>query len=144
VKTVRDLLRDKPGEVWRMRPEATVFEALQSMAEKNVGALVVMEGEVVVGVISERDYARKTILQGKSSKETPVRDIMTADVYFIRPDDDVEQCMALMTEKRIRHLPVMEGGRLVGIISIGDIVKGVISDREFVIEQLEGYITGRR
>ena len=143
MKTVRDIMRDKGGEVWRISPGATVFEALQLMAEKNVGALVVTEGEEVVGIISERDYTRKTILKGRTSRETPVRDIMTSEVVFVRPDYNVEQCMALMTEKRIRHLPVFENDRLVGIISIGDIVKGIISDQEYVIEQLEGYIRGK-
>lgn len=143
MKTVRDILSTKGGEVWRISPDATVFEALQLMAEKNVGALIVADGEEVRGIISERDYARKTILKGKASKETPVREIMTSEVVIVRPDHSIEQCMALMTDKRIRHLPVMENDRLLGIISIGDIVKGIISEQEYIIEQLEGYIKGK-
>ncbi|MCL4302864.1 MAG: CBS domain-containing protein [Anaerolineae bacterium] len=143
MKTVNQLLQNKGSQVWAIRPDALVIDALQLMAEKEVGALVVLEGNQVVGILSERDYARKVSLLGKSSKTTPVREIMTEKVVFIRPEQTVEDCMALMTNKRIRHLPVMEGERLVGVISIGDVVKEVISQQEFIITQLENYIIGR-
>jgi CBS domain-containing protein len=141
---VRQLLENKGGNVWSISPEATVFEALQIMAEKNCGALVVLEGNTLKGIFSERDYARKVILKGKTSKETPVKEIMTTDVHTVRPDQTIEDCMALMTDKRIRHLPVVEAGKLIGVISIGDVVKAVIYDKEFTIKQLENYITGSR
>jgi CBS domain-containing protein len=143
MKTVNQLLQNKGSQVWSIGPDARVIEALKLMAEKEVGALVVLEGNQVVGILSERDYARKVSLLGKSSKTTPVREIMTEKVVFIRPEQTVEDCMALMTNKRIRHLPVMDGDRLVGVISIGDVVKEVISQQEFIIAQLENYITGR-
>jgi CBS domain-containing protein len=143
MKTVNQLLQNKGSQVWSIGPDALVIEALKLMAEKEVGALVVLEGNRVVGILSERDYARKVSLLGKSSRTTPVREIMTEKVVFIRPEQTVEDCMALMTNKRIRHLPVMDGDRLVGVISIGDVVKEVISQQEFIIAQLENYITGR-
>jgi len=143
MKTVSQLLQNKGSQVWSIGPEALVIDALKLMAEKEVGALVVLEEGQVVGILSERDYARKVSLLGKSSKTTPVREIMTEKVVFIRPDQTVADCMALMTNKRIRHLPVMDGDRLVGVISIGDVVKEVISQQEFIIAQLENYITGR-
>lgn len=142
--TVNQLLQDKGGAAWSVSPDTTVFDALNLMAEKNVGALLVLEGDTLVGIFSERDYARKVILKGKSSKETPVKDIMTEEVLYVRPNQSIEECMALMTNKRIRHLPVLDGDKLVGIISIGDVVKAVISEQEFVIKQLENYITGTR
>lgn len=140
-KTVRDVLEHKGRQVWSVRPDATVYEALQLMAEKEIGALLVVEGERPVGIFTERDYARQVILKGKASKDTPVRDVMTARVAFVRPEQTVEDCMALMTDKRVRHLPVMEGDRLAGLLSIGDVVKAVISEKQFIIEQLEHYIT---
>jgi len=143
VKTVAQLLRAKGHEVLSVSPELSVFEALKVMAEKNVGALLVLEGARLVGVFSERDYARKVILKGKSSKEIPVREIMSTHVLYVRPPQTVEDCMALMTDKRVRHLPVMEEERLVGVISIGDVVKAIIAEQEFMIEQLQNYITGR-
>ncbi|MBE7553963.1 MAG: CBS domain-containing protein [Anaerolineales bacterium] len=143
MKTVNQLLQNKGSRVWSIGPDALVIEALKLMAEKEVGALVILEGDQVVGILSERDYARKVSLLGKSSKTTPVREIMTEKVVFIRPEQTVEDCMALMTNKRIRHLPVIDGDRLVGVISIGDVVKEVISQQEFIIAQLENYITGR-
>lgn len=143
MKTVSQLLQNKGSQVWAIGPEALVIEALKLMAEKEVGALVVLETGQVVGIVSERDYARKVALQGKSSLTTPIREIMTEKVVYIRPDQTVADCMALMTNKRIRHLPVMDGDRLVGVISIGDVVKEVISAQEFIIAQLENYITGR-
>ena len=143
MKTVAQLLRAKGHDVLSISPEAFVFEALKVMAEKNVGALLVVEGERLVGVFSERDYARKVILKGKASKEIPVREIMTSHVLYVRPEQTIEECMALMTDKRVRHLPVLEQERLVGVISIGDVVKAIIAEQEFIIEQLQNYITGR-
>ena len=142
--TVRHILETKGREVWSVSVNATVYEALKVMAEKNVGALVVLEGDQLKGIISERDYARKVILKGKFSKETPVKEIMSMDVVTLRPNQSIEECMALMTEKRIRHLPVLENDKLAGIISIGDVVKAIISEQEFTIKQLENYITGTR
>jgi CBS domain-containing protein len=140
--TVKQILDQKGHKVWDVSPEDLIIDALQLMAEKNVGALLVIDRGQVVGVISERDYARKVDLVGKNASNTRVREIMTRDVIYIEPNQTVEGCMALMTNKRIRHLPVLEAGMLVGVISIGDIVKAVISDKEFMIEQLESYITG--
>ena len=141
MKTVRDILKVKGTGVWCVEPDATVFDALQRMAEKEVGALVVMQGAQVVGLISERDYARKIILHGRASPTTLVREIMTSHVVYTHIEQSIEECMALMTEKRIRHLPVMAEGKLVGVISIGDLVKSIIADQQFIIEQLERYIT---
>jgi CBS domain-containing protein len=143
MKTVQSLLQVKGNAVWTIAPNASVFEALKLMADKNVGALLVLEGGELAGVISERDYARKVVLRGRSSVDTPVRDIMTADVISVRPDQTVEECMALMTDRRIRHLPVVADGRLIGVISIGDVVKSIITDQGFMIEQLTSYIAGR-
>lgn len=143
MKTVTEVLRAKGHEVLYVSPEAFVFEALEVMAEKNVGALLVVEGERLVGVFSERDYARKVILRGKTSKEISVREIMTCHVLYVRPEQTIEECMALMTDKHVRHLPVLEGEKLVGVISIGDVVKAIIAEQEFMIEQLQNYITGR-
>ena len=119
-----------------------MFDALKLMAAQNIGALLVMEGEDVIGIITERDYARKIILMSRSSKETSVRVIMTSAVMYVRPTQTTEECMVLMTENRLRHLPVMDGGKLVGLVSIGDLVKSIISDQKFMIEQLEHYISG--
>ncbi len=143
MKTVAQLLRTKGQQVLSVSPDMPVFEALGVMADKNVGALLVVEGERLVGVFSERDYARKVILKGKSSKDTPVQEIMSSHVLYVRPEQTIEDCMALMTDKRVRHLPVMEEGRVVGVISIGDVVKTIIAEQEFIIEQLQNYITGR-
>lgn len=140
--TVRDLLRRKGNTVWTIGPDETVFDGLKLMAEKEIGALVVVEDHRVVGIVSERDYARKVILVGKTSRETAVRDVMTPKVCYVSPDRTSEECMAIMTEKAVRHLPVLEHGDLVGIVSIGDVVKSVISEQEFIIGQLETYITG--
>ena len=141
--TVTQLLRTKGHEVVSVSAETSVFQALKVMAEKNIGALLVIEAERLVGVLSERDYARKVILKGKASKDTSVREIMTAHVLYVRPEQTIEECMALMTAKRVRHLPVLEEERLVGVISIGDVVKAIIAEQEFMIEQLQNYITGR-
>jgi len=143
MKTVTLLLRAKGNEVLTVSPDTPVFGALGVMAEKNVGAVLVVEGERLVGIFSERDYARKVILKGKSSKETPIREVMSSTVLYVTPQRTIEECMVLMTEKRVRHLPVLEGERLVGVISIGDIVKAIIAEQEFMIEQLQNYITGR-
>jgi CBS domain-containing protein len=142
MRTVKDILRIKGSAVWSVSPDDTVYEALTFMAEKNIGAVLVMADNTLVGILSERDYARKVDLLGKQAKGTPVRDIMTERVVYVRPDETVEECMALMTDKRVRHLPVMEEGRVIGIVSIGDVVKSIISEQEFIIEQLEHYITG--
>jgi len=140
MKSARQLLQAKGRDIHSIAPDARVFDALKLMAEKNVGALVVIEGGRLAGIISERDYARKVILLSKSSHDIAVREIMTAKVITVQPGQTVEQCMALMTEKRIRHLPVTEGEKLVGVLSIGDLVKEVIADQEQTIKQLESYI----
>ena len=142
--TVKELLREKGRQVWSIAPQATVYEALELMAAKNIGSLVVIEQERVAGMFTERDYARKVVLKGRSSKSTTVGELMTTDVLYVSPDDTIENCMALMTDKRLRHLPVMDSGKLVGLISIGDLVKDIISEQKFIIEQLEHYITGER
>ena len=144
MKTVNQLLEGKGENVWSANPQMTVYEALEMMSEKNVGALVVLEGEKMVGIFSERDYARKVILKGKSPMSTLVGDIMSRKVTCVRRDQSIEDCMALMTDKRVRHLPVLQDNRVVGVISIGDVVKDVISEQEFIIEQLENYIAGSR
>ena len=140
--TVDVILANKGNQVWSIEPSAQVFAALELMAEKNVGALLVLDGQKIVGIMSERDYARKVMLKGKSSKSTPVSEIMTAEVLYVTPSHSVEECLALMTNKKIRHLPVLENDELVGIISIGDVVIEMISEKELLIEQLENYIKG--
>ncbi len=142
MKQVVHLLNDKGREVWRLPPDATVYEAIDQMAQKGVGALLVMDGDQLVGIVSERDYARKVILKGKLSRETLVREIMSSPVFCARPGLTVEEAMALMTDKRVRHLPILEDEKVVGVISIGDVVRGIIEDKEFVIDQLTHYITG--
>lgn len=142
--TVRKLLQKKGREVWTTSPDASVFSALQLMAEKNIGALVVLDGAEPAGMFSERDYARKVVLKGKASREIPIREVMTPHPYTVSPDQTLAECMALMTEKHVRHLPVIEEGRLAGIISIGDVVKEIIAEQSAVIDHLTGYITGRR
>jgi CBS domain-containing protein len=139
--TVQRLLEVKGNAVWSIAPDAMVFEALKLMAEKNVGALVVLDGERLAGILSERDYARSIALKDRSSRTSPVGEIMTRDVISVRPDQALEACLALMTDKRIRHLPVLDDGRLIGLISIGDVVKFMISEKDFLIEQLENYIS---
>ena len=140
MKTLLQLLQAKGGQVYSIGPDARVFDALRIMADKDIGALVVMEGDRLAGIISERDYARKVILHGKSSHELPVREIMTAQVITVEPSRSVEDCMTLVTQHRVRHLPVTEGGRLLGILSIGDLVKEVIAEQGETIRQLESYI----
>ena len=141
--TVRQILEEKGHQVWTIGPDETVYKALMIMADKDIGALVVVENDQVVGIVSERDYARKVVLKGKTSLDTPVRDIMTPQVYFVNPDCSAEECMALMTEKRVRHLPVMENNKLVGVVSIGDVVKSIISSQKVTIEHLQNYIMGK-
>ena len=142
MRTVRQLLADKPAEVFAVAPEAPVVEAIRLMADKSIGAVLVLRGEAVAGILSERDYARKVVLQGRSSADTPASAIMTAQVVTVGPDTPVTACMQLMTERRIRHLPVVEGGQVVGVISIGDLVKAVIADQQLELEQLQRYIAG--
>ncbi len=140
MRTVQQLLDEKEHRLLTIAPHASVLDALKLMAEKDVGALVVLDGEKLVGIFSERDYARKIILFGKSSKETSVSEIMTSRVVCVRPEQTVDACMSLMTEKRVRHLPVLSGKKVIGIISIGDVVRAMISDQQHTIEQLEQYI----
>ncbi|NOY70025.1 MAG: CBS domain-containing protein [Deltaproteobacteria bacterium] len=144
MKIIRDILAEKGSEVYAISPDATVYEALLMMADKNVGALLVMHDNAVVGLISERDYARKIVLKGKFSKDVPVSEIMSSHIVRIDQDQDIEVCMELMSDKHIRHLPVIENDRIVGIISIGDIVKAIIEHKEETIAQLEHYIKGHR
>ncbi len=138
---VEALLADKGREVWSIGPDDTVFEAIRMMDAKGVGALVVMRGDTLIGIISERDYARKVILKGRASRETRVREVMTSRVYYTFPDEEVEECMAVMTNHHIRHLPVLEGGRVVGVISIGDVIKHIIAEQRSHIEHLEHYLS---
>ena len=141
--SVSDVLKAKNKEIQSIAPTATVFEALKKMSEKQIGALVVMENSKVVGIISERDYARKIILQGKTSKETLVKEVMSTTLFSVNPDTSVEEAMVQMTGKHVRHLPVFEKSKFVGIISIGDVVKSVISNKDFLINQLSEYIAGK-
>jgi CBS domain-containing protein len=140
--TIRQLLESKGRQVWSVNRETTVYDSLRLMAEKGIGALVVMDQGTIVGVISERDYARKVILEGRSSRDTPVSAIMSTSVLHAVPEQSIADGMALMTEKRIRHLPVMEDNQIIGIVSIGDLVKSHIAEQEYVISQLEHYISG--
>jgi CBS domain-containing protein len=140
--TIASTLRNKGGSVWSVPPETSVFDAIAMMADKRVGALLVMKDERLVGIISERDYARKVILQGRSSKDTPVEEIMTRDVVTVTPDQEIEECMRIITQHRIRHLPVLCGEEVVGVISIGDLVNAIISDQAHTINQLHTYIHG--
>jgi CBS domain-containing protein len=142
--TVRNVLQAKNNNIWSIAPDAVVFDALKIMAEKNVGALLVMQSDKVVGIFSERDYARKIVLKGESSHTTAVKDVMTSGVLSISAEQSIDECMALMTNKHVRHLPVLENGKLIGLISIGDVVKAIISEHEYTIKQLENYITGSR
>lgn len=142
MKTLRQLLAGKTQSLAAVAPKDTVFHALKVMADNRVGAVLVLDGERLVGIFSERDYARKVILQGRSSHDTPVRHIMTERVVYARPEQTIAECMALMTDKRIRHLPVIGRERLLGVLSIGDLVKETICEQEFLIRQLENYIHG--
>jgi CBS domain-containing protein len=144
MNTVKDILQKKGSDVWSVTPETKVFDALKLMADKNIGAVLVMDNERIEGILSERDYARKVALEGKSSKELPVKDIMSSRVLFVTGEKSLDDCMALMIERKIRHLPVYEDEKLKGLISIGDVVKALLDHKEFTIEQLEQYITNRR
>lgn len=141
--TVAEILKSKShAAVYSVAPQDSVFQALRTMAEKEVGALLVLDGGTIAGIFTERDYARKLALRGRTSMDTPVRDVMTASVLCVRPNQTSEQCMQIMTGKRLRHLPVVDNGQLVGLVSIGDLVKDIISEQKFIIEQLEHYING--
>lgn len=140
-ETIAPILADKGGNIWCVGPDATVYDAIAFMMEKRVGALLVIADGVLVGIISERDYARKVILQGRSSKDTPVEEIMTRSVITVSPEHSVDECMRIMTEHRIRHLPVLEGTKIVGVVSIGDLVKAIISEQTHTIGQLHTYIS---
>jgi len=142
--TVQRLLDSKGRLVWSIAPDASVFEAVQLMADKRVGALMVVDKNELIGVISERDYAREIVLKDRASRSTPVSAIMTQRVLYVRPQQTLEECMALMTEKHLRHLPVLDNGRLVGVIAMRDVIKDLIAEKEFLIEQMENYITDRR
>ena len=141
--TVAEIIKSKPdGKVHSVKPTDTVLSALKLMADMHIGALLVMEGDKIAGIFTERDYARKVVLLGRASIDTPVREVMTSAVRFVHPSNSAEQCMALMTENRLRHLPVLDGERVVGLVSIGDLVKSVISAQQFIITEMERYITG--
>lgn len=140
--TVYDLLHNKSGEIWTTSPERTVYEAIHLMGEKNIGALVVLDHGAVVGVLSERDYSRKVVLQGRTSRDTKVREILSRPAITVQSGDGIEKCMQLMTVHRIRHLPVVDDGRLVGLISMGDLVRWVMQSQHHTIQQLHGYISG--
>ncbi|MEE9511137.1 MAG: CBS domain-containing protein [Gammaproteobacteria bacterium] len=142
MKRIQTLLKKKGYDVWSIAPDASVYDAIHLMAEKAVGALIVMDGPKLVGVISERDYARKIILEGRSSENTKISEIMSSEVITTGPDNRIEECMAIMTERRIRHLPVLDGNEVLGVISLGDLVKYIIAEQQFVIEQMERYING--
>jgi CBS domain-containing protein len=141
--TVQDVLNDKGKRVWTISPEAKVIDALKIMSDKDIGAIVVTEKESLVGILTERDYARKVMLRGKSSLDTPVKDVMTSGVYYVDPETTTQECLALMTKNRIRHLPVIRGGKILGLVSIGDVVKSVISQQKIALDHLESYITGK-
>lgn len=143
--TVAHILQSKSDPtIHTIVPTASMFDAVALMAEKNIGALLVMKDGMIVGMVTERDYARKIVLMGRSSKETPVSDTMTFPVMYVGPQHRTEECMALMTDKRLRHLPVLDDGKLIGLISIGDLVKDIISEKDFIIQQLQHYIAGER
>lgn len=140
--TIDSILKQKSGPLWSVSPETTVFETIKLMAEKNIGAVLVKSGEKLVGIVSERDYTRKVAIKGKSSKETPVREIVSTPVLTVTPNHTVEECMRLMTENRVRHLPVIEAEKVIGVVSIGDLVNWVISAQSVAIKQMENYIAG--
>lgn len=142
MNTIKTLLRNKGGDVWSVLPESSVYDAIHLMAEKQIGALLVMESQRLVGVISERDYARSVILKGRSSEKTHVKEIMSSDVITATRQNSIEDCMGLMTKNRIRHLPIMEGEEVVGVVSVGDLVKAIMSDQQETIHELERYIHG--
>ena len=141
--TAAQILKRKGNDVWSVSVDATVYQAIEIMAERRIGSLLVLDGGKLVGIVSERDYARKVILMGRSSRKTHVREIMTAPVIYVRPEDSVDECMKIITEHRIRHLPVIDGEEVVGIVSIGDVVKWIMSAQEHTIQQLQSYVTGQ-
>jgi CBS domain-containing protein len=142
MKLVSDILESKGHDIWAVNPDDTVYDSLQLMADKEIGALLVMEGDKLVGIVTERDYARKVILEGKSSKKSSVSEIMTKRVLCVSPERTIDECMALMTDKRVRHLPALDHKRVVGVLSIGDLVKAMISEQQVLIDQLQHYIAG--
>ncbi|MGI9261987.1 MAG: CBS domain-containing protein [Woeseiaceae bacterium] len=142
MKSVNDILKSKGNDIWAVKPENTVYDSLQLMADKGIGSLLVMDGEKLVGIVTERDYARKVILEGKSSKKSTVAEVMTRRVLCVSPERTVDECMALMTDKRARHLPVLDHKRVIGVVSIGDLVKAMISEQQVLIDQLQHYISG--
>ena len=142
MKTVEDILNAKGHEAWAVKPDDTVFDAVKQMSDRGIGSLLVMDGDRLVGIVTERDYARKIILKDKSSKTSAVRDVMTTQVLCVTPERTVDECLALMTDKRARHLPVIENKKVVGVVSIGDLVKAVISEQQILIDQLQHYISG--
>ena len=142
MKTVKEILKAKGTEIWSVQPSDTVLDSLRLMADKGIGSLLVMDGEKLMGIVTERDYARKVILEGKSSKDTSVSDVMTRKVLCVSPERTVDECMALMTDKRARHLPVVDHKRVVGVVSIGDLVKTLINEQQILIDQLQHYISG--
>ena len=142
MELIKNLIKEKGDEIWSIEPGASVFDAVKLMADKGVGALIVMKGNKLEGVISERDYARKVILKNRLSRETSVEEIMTTRVVYAHPEQNVEECMALMTEKHIRHLPIMAEEKLLGVVSIGDLVKSIIAQQQLTIKQLEQYVSG--
>ena len=142
MKSIKDILHSKGHEIWSVKPNDTVFDAVALMADKGIGALLVLDGDKLVGIVTERDYARKIILEGKSSKDSSVSEIMTTQVLCVSPERTIEECMALMTDKRARHLPVLDHERVVGVVSIGDLVKAVISEQKVLIDHLQHYISG--
>ena len=145
MKSVANILKSKPDQaVYKIAPGDSVYDALRLMADRNIGALLVVEEGKIVGILTERDYARKVVLMDRSSKQTTIREVMTSSVMYVRPDQTNEECMALMTDNRLRHLPVIDNGRLLGLVSIGDLVKDIISEQQFIIEQLQQYIQGQR
>jgi CBS domain-containing protein len=140
MKTVKDILKNPGREIWSVSPTTTAYEALEVLADKNIGALMVFENERLVGIFSERDYARKVILKGKASKDTPVSELMTKHLFYVKPENTLNECMALITSKHIRHLPVFDNNRVTGIITIGDVVKEIISEQEVTIKNLEDFM----
>jgi len=140
--TVKQLIEEKDNNVWSISPETTVFEGLQVMADKNIGALLVTKDDKLVGIFSERDYARKVILKGKASKDTTIGELMTTEVVYTTPDDSLDECMALMAAKHIRHLPILKNDKLLGLLTLGDVVKQIMSSQEFKIQEMEKYISG--
>ena len=142
MRTVKDILNAKGNDIWSVNPDDTVFDAIKLMADKEVGSLLVMDGGKLAGIVTERDYARKVVLEGKSSRNARVSEVLTSEVLCATPERTIDECMALMTDKRARHLPVVDGDTVVGVVSIGDLVKATISEQQVLIEQLQHYITG--